>query len=103
MLPSNNHITHLVNSLHHEVSWSSLKTSEEQGEFLEHYQKCLSQVHIFYCDTNLWLQREGGVQLEVLTPSEQWLYLKEYATLIDHPLKKHMLTATEDEWLDVIK
>lgn len=103
MLPSNNPIIHLVNSLHHEVSWSSLKTPEEQSEFLEHYQKCLSEVRNFYRDTNLWAQKEGGVQLEVLTPSEQWFYLKEYATLIDHPLKKHMLAATKDEWSDAIK
>ena len=103
MTLSNNHITQLADSLHNEVKWSSLNTAEEQGEFSKHYQKCLSEVRDFYRDTNLWAQKEGGVQLEVLTPSEQWHYLKGYATLIDHPLKKHMLAATEDEWWDAIK
>ena len=103
MTPSNNHITHLVSVLHNEVGWSSLETAEEQGAFLKHYQKCLSEVHDFYRETNLWAQKEGGVQLEVLTPSEQWLHLQEYAILIDHPLKKYMLAATEDEWWDAIK
>ena len=94
----------LINLLHYEINWSNLKTDEETDQCLQHFQSCTSQVRHFYNDANEWLQREGGAHLIILTPAEQRKALFEYATLIDHPVKKYLTPeAGEDEWWDAIR
>jgi hypothetical protein len=80
----------LVWDLHNEVNWPDSPTEEDEEQYSSHFQSCTSRVRHFYNDVDSWLVRETGVNLTAQTPEQQLSALTEYATITDHPLKKHL-------------